>query len=149
MSTQAIIAVGVDDTTSSRRALDWAAREAVTAWSGDPTQGTALAAVDQEVLQGLAEDTQARAIRDVLGGLARQPTVSRRLVRGTPAEALVAASRNAELVVVGTHGRGPVSSFLLGSVSLSVIKHATCPVVVMPPLREPPTDHGEPVESSP
>jgi nucleotide-binding universal stress UspA family protein len=146
MPETSIIAVGVDETDSSRRALRWAAREAVrrgstlhvvTAWSWDAVEGAPLAAVDPESMMTLSEETQTEAIRRVLGELDERPTVTREVVQGTAADALVAASQRADLVVVGTHGRGPVRSFLLGSVSLSVIKQAACPVVVMPPVHEP------------
>jgi nucleotide-binding universal stress UspA family protein len=137
-----IIAVGVDETASSRRALAWAAREAarrgctlevVTAWSWDAVEGAPLAALDPEAMLALAEETQTEAIDEVLGRLEERPTLTREIVQGTAADALVAASQHADLVVVGTHGRGPVRSLLLGSVSMSVIKNAACPVVVMPP----------------
>jgi nucleotide-binding universal stress UspA family protein len=149
-----IVVVGVDDTESSRRALDWAAHEAlrrgatlqvVTAWTWDAAEGAPLAAVDPPTLMEIAEATQTRAVDEVVGAMAVAPTVAREVVRATAAEALVEASRHADLVVVGTHGRGPVRSALLGSVSQSVIKHAACPVVVMPPIHQHP-DREEAVE---
>lgn len=138
-----IVVVGVDDTESSRRALEWAACEAVrrgatlqvvTAWTWDAAEGAPLAAVDPGTLEEIAEQTQIRAVEEVVGAMDVPPVVAREVVRSTAADALVEASRHADLVVVGTHGRGPVRSVLLGSVSQSVIKHAECPVVVMPPL---------------
>jgi nucleotide-binding universal stress UspA family protein len=145
MFEQSIIAVGVDSTESSRRALAWAAHEAVrrgctlhviTAWNWEATESAPLAAVDPQILIETAERIQDEAVAEVLGTLPVPPPTTRQIVQGTPTEALIDASHHADLVVVGTHGRGPVRSFLLGSVSLSVIKHAACPVVVMPPVRE-------------
>lgn len=148
---EAVIAVGVDDTESSHRALEWAAREAVrrgatlqvlTAWAWDAVEGAPLATVDPEAMLLRAGETQRAALDEVLPRLAEQPTISCEVVQCTAAEALIEASRRADLVVVGTHGRGPVRTFLLGSVSQSVIRHAACPVVVLPPLHEPVASHG-------
>ncbi|HEY7049683.1 MAG TPA: universal stress protein [Jatrophihabitantaceae bacterium] len=49
-----------------------------------------------------------------------------------PAEALLDASRDADLLVVGSRGRGGFSELMLGSVSHAVVMHAVCPVVVVP-----------------
>lgn len=152
MTDKSIIVVGVDETASSRRALAWAAREAVrrgatlqviTAWTWDAVEGAPLAAVDPQAMMEVAEQTQNEALAAVLNGLETKPVVAREIVQSTASEALVEASRRADLVVVGTHGRGPVRSFLLGSVSQSVIRHAQCPVVVMPPVHEIKLDASE------
>ncbi len=149
--TRSIIVVGVDDTDSSRRALAWAATEAlrrgatlrvITAWTWDAVEGAPLAAVDPQTMMDVAERIQEDAVQAVLERLPECPAVERDVVQSTAADALVEASRDADLVVVGTHGRGPVRSFLLGSVSQSVIKHAACPVVVMPPLHETQHERG-------
>jgi len=52
--------------------------------------------------------------------------------RGSAAEHLVAASKSADLVVVGSRGRGGFVGLLLGSVAQQVASHAACPVVVVP-----------------
>jgi len=137
-----IIAVGVDGTQSSRQALAWAAAEAlrrgaavqvVTAWRREVVDGAPLAAVDPAALLAVADRVQRDAIAEVIGPMSAKPPVTRQVVQLSPVEALVAASQRATLVVVGTHGRGPVRSLLLGSVSLAVITQAACPVVVIPP----------------
>jgi len=52
---------------------------------------------------------------------------------GEPGEAIVAAAdaENADLIIVGSHGRSGVSRFLIGSVSDFVVRHAHCPVMVI------------------
>jgi nucleotide-binding universal stress UspA family protein len=59
----------------------------------------------------------------------------RRVVAGHPAEGLadLADDEQAQLIVVGSRGRGPLRSALLGSVSTSLIGLARCPVLVVPP----------------
>lgn len=54
---------------------------------------------------------------------------------GDPGEQIVSAAEaeHADLVVVGSHGRGAVGRFFIGSVSEYVVRHAHCPVVVVRP----------------
>lgn len=54
-----------------------------------------------------------------------------RVVRDHPVRALVEAAGGARLLVVGSHGRGPMSGALLGSVSHGALHHATGPVAVV------------------
>ena len=51
---------------------------------------------------------------------------------GHPVEVLKNASAQADLLVVGSRGRGELSGLLLGSVSHSLLQHAVCPLVVTP-----------------
>ena len=56
--------------------------------------------------------------------------ITGRLVQGSPASALVEASRDAELVAVGSRGHGGFTGMMLGSVSTQTVHHAHCPVLV-------------------
>lgn len=60
------------------------------------------------------------------------PTIhcEHRLVRGDPASEIVrmAEAENADLIVMGTHGRTGLRRLLMGSVAESVLRHAGCPV---------------------
>jgi nucleotide-binding universal stress UspA family protein len=56
--------------------------------------------------------------------------VERRVVEGAPGAVLVAESRDADLLVVGSRGHGGFAQLLLGSVSQQCAHHAECPVVI-------------------
>lgn len=81
-----------------------------------------------------AEATQVLA-EAVAGRRDRYPDlkVDLRVVRGHPGHALITASAGAQLVVVGTRGRGGLAGLLLGSVSHAVLHHAGCPVMLVRP----------------
>ncbi len=57
---------------------------------------------------------------------------------GDPGESIVSAAEaeNVDLIVVGTHGRGPIGRLLLGSVSEHVVRSAPCPVLVIRPASD-------------
>ncbi len=140
--TAARVVVGYDGSERAATAVRWAAREAQRA-------GLPLAVVHvvdfTGLVLGLSTDDEtewsdvaferARALADEGADLARHaaPDVPVRAVvgSGSAAEVLVEASRAAELVVVGTRGRGDLAALCLGSVSTVVMTHAECPAVVV------------------
>jgi nucleotide-binding universal stress UspA family protein len=58
-------------------------------------------------------------------------TVVRRVLAGTPRAALLAAAADAQMLVVGSRGRGGLEGMRLGSVAQAVLHHAPCPVAVV------------------
>jgi nucleotide-binding universal stress UspA family protein len=62
-------------------------------------------------------------------------SVQRVVTRDRPAHTLLDHAKTAQLVVVGSRGRGGFRGLLLGSTSQALIYHATCPVAVVPPPR--------------
>lgn len=133
------VVVGIDGSPGSRGALRWAAEEAqlrqaelvvVHAWDMPytgvyPYVGDAY---DVVVFQRAADETIDQALTDA--GVPDDVQVTRSLVSGPPAKAIVDAAADADLVVVGARGLGGFAGMLLGSVSHHVANHATCPVVV-------------------
>ncbi|WP_025620575.1 universal stress protein [Salinispora cortesiana] len=75
-------------------------------------------------------DTAVAAARGSHPGLA---VTARQLQAEKPDQALIEASRDAALIVVGSRGRGGFTGMLLGSVSQSLVQHAHCPVLVAHP----------------
>ena len=59
--------------------------------------------------------------------------VQRIVARDRPAHRLLEQARGAQLVVVGSRGRGSLSGLFLGSVSHALLHHAPCPVVIVRP----------------
>lgn len=92
--------------------------------SGAPASGTR--AGDTRAIERVVEAASASLRKDEL---ASDATV----VYGRPASVIVERARElrADLVVVGSRGRGPFASLLLGSVSAEVVDHAPCPVLVV------------------
>ena len=80
-----------------------------------------------------AEEAVAKAAAQL--GEPQPVPVTVRTVTGFPAQELIEASRDADLLVVGSRGRGGFARLVLGSVSDQVMHHAHCPVVVVPAPR--------------
>jgi nucleotide-binding universal stress UspA family protein len=140
------IVVGVDGSTGSHKALEWAAREAgahhaplivltvnpvaISQWTGTPISYPA-ADQPQEAEAQQAAQVAATKVTSELGD-GQPASVSVRAVSGSVAQELLNASHDADLLVVGSRGGGGFASLRLGSVSTQVVWHASCPVVVVP-----------------
>ena len=138
------IVVGVDGSDGARAALRWAIREAalravpvhaVWAWTypvpiGFPyAEMQTMATVD---FQQRAEASLAVEIDKAQAEEGLTVEVKGHAVLAQPAEALLRASEDAALLVVGTRGRGGFAGVLLGSVSRQCAEHASCPIVIVP-----------------
>jgi nucleotide-binding universal stress UspA family protein len=147
------ILVGVDGSDHSRRALSWAMREAaahqvpltvMAVHAGPPRPATQVYWNVPTLPEGSPDPELARtAVRKWVDTVADEdaltvPEVIVDVRTGDPAEELVSASRDADLLVVGSRGSGVWAQILLGSVSSKVVHHATCPVVVVPGNRQAP-----------
>ena len=134
-----VVVAGVDGSPSSRRALDWALRQAeatgmkivaVLAWRAPTGYGTGAL-----VASGVEWAEEARiALESIVGPASAawpQVPVEQRVLEGHPAEILLNQAEGADLLVVGSRGHGGFAGALLGSVSNHCVHHATCPVVVI------------------
>jgi nucleotide-binding universal stress UspA family protein len=153
------IVVGVDGSPASDAALRWALDEArlrkmpvhaVHAFEVSlPPIGAVPVGAPATALAGLASEQKERQ-RNMAGDAARavvQSALEREqaaasgvdvrvtAVEGEPGRVLVELTKQADLLVLGSHGHGAVHDFLLGSVSHACSRHASCPVVVMPATR--------------
>ena len=137
------IVVGIDGSDASKAALRWAVEDArargaevvalhayevpVAAPDAAPTSPVDLPALVADTHAG-AQQLAAEIVDEVVGN-AVSVDVAPIAVEDPPAKALIDASRDADLLVVGSHGHG-LSGRFLGSVSLECVQHASCPVVV-------------------
>jgi nucleotide-binding universal stress UspA family protein len=148
------IVVGVDGSEGSRIAMRWAAEEArlrdarlqvVYVFEHSPSwqmygYSAEIAAIpvsampDDEHSRELAQSLVDQLVRD-LGDVGVEVEAVAHEDR-RPAHALVERSRDADMLVVGSRGRGGFAGLVLGSVSQQCVQHARCPVVVMPGLDE-------------
>jgi nucleotide-binding universal stress UspA family protein len=134
------VIVGVDGSPPSVRALSWACRlgetcgdsvRAVCAWSLGASGEDWM--VQPEVSaegQRLAEQVLRESVDRVRSDYPAVK-VETAVVEGPPARVLVDMSADADLLVVGSRGRGGFSGLLLGSVSQQCVHHAHCPVTVV------------------
>ena len=138
------ITVGIDGSDHSIRALEWAVNEAAvrnapltvltvhvvpqSGWTGSAI----IVPQDPEDLEKerLAVEEMALKVTRQLGE-ARPASVAVHAVIGFPAQGLIEASRDADLMVVGSRGAGGFVKLVAGSVSDQVVHHAHCPVVVV------------------
>lgn len=90
-----------------------------------------------------AQATLSALVDEALAEVAEPPPVSYNVTPGDPAVVLVNGSRNADLVVLGSHGMSKLSNPALGSVSTACIRMGSCPVLVIQAGKPEPPDDEE------
>ncbi|WP_432971401.1 universal stress protein [Dactylosporangium sp. CA-233914] len=136
------VVIGIDGSHDAERALRFAFEQA-------SSRGTGLTAVlayhwpksngPGDMLPvafdpgALREDERRTLAEATCGWIEKYPDVDFRstVVKGRPAAVLIALSAGAELLVVGSRGRGGFAGLMLGSVSQAAIHHAACPVAIV------------------
>lgn len=144
--TDGMVVVGVDGSPANDPAVGFAFEEAdrrgapllaLHAWKTPVSTGPG----DMLPLAYDPDDVRAdesRVLAEALAGWQEQfpgVVVQRGLPLGGSRKALIEASDSAQLVVVGSRGRGGFTGLLLGSVSHAVLHHAACPVALVPSVR--------------
>jgi nucleotide-binding universal stress UspA family protein len=139
------ILVGVDGSEHASQALEWAMKMAAALhlpltvltvhevaashWTGNP-----IIYPEDRTAQEPARQAAEKAVAEAAGrlGSSSPDSVTVLSVSGNAARELIEASRQVDLVVVGSRGGGGFASLMMGSTSSQVVHHAYCPVVVMP-----------------
>ena len=138
------IVVAADGSSASDAAICWAARDAamrcipltvvhavvtpMATWPPIPYPDSLAIGLEDE-----GRKIVAHAVKTAEESMPvdRKVAITSQLVYSTPALTVIKMSEDAELVVVGSSGRGLLARGLLGSVSSSVVRHAECPVAVI------------------
>jgi nucleotide-binding universal stress UspA family protein len=136
------VVVGLDASERSVAALSYAYAQASSRqvgltvvhswWSGEP--GGFLGGATWDGDWTTVPDQETAMVGELLAGWHEQypdVEVRRRLVRGHPVGTLVEESRGAEMLVIGSRGRGGFTGLLLGSVSRRLLHGASCPVALV------------------
>lgn len=135
------IVVGIDDSPAATDALRWALEEArlrgatlevVHTWTFP--LATELPGGEVSRLVADLERAASEVLDEVVDGIVGvDPGVKvvRRAIEGPPAQILIEAAVGADLLVVGSRGRGGFAALLLGSVAQQCVHHSPCPVVVV------------------
>ena len=141
------ILVGVDGSGHSRRALSWAMREAahhhvpLTVMTVRPAPVRPATQIYWNIPdlpdKSFDPETARTALQQMVDEVAKDlgeapPEVIVSVTTGDPAEELINASYDADMLVVGSRGNGVFAKLLIGSVSSKVTHHAAIPVVVIP-----------------
>lgn len=135
------VVVGIDGSPTSEAALEFAFEAAdlrrvslvaVHTWTDYQAESTIGAVLEGEAIDG----DERRLLAERLAGWSEKypdVPVERLVTRYRPAATLIEQSGHAQLVVVGSRGRGGFAGLMLGSVSHALLHHAACPVAIVRP----------------
>ncbi len=139
------IIVGVDGSGHSQRALAWAMHEAairhvaltvLTVHEAVRGYYSCMATYPDDPARTQDARVAARAGMDKMLAWLDGPhpeSVTVKAVHGFPAEELINAGKDADMIVLGSRGAGGFTRLMMGSVAGQVAQHALCPVLIVPP----------------
>ncbi|WP_168581746.1 universal stress protein [Gephyromycinifex aptenodytis] len=140
------VVVGVDGSRDSVRAARFAFEAAapdgkitvIHAWWLEVIDGVVVTTPESPEWAAVTERHRARAEKAIAGLREQYPhvEVEVRIERAAATEALLSAAENADLLVVGSRGRGGFAGLLLGSVSQHMLVQSPCPVAVVARIEE-------------
>lgn len=142
------VLVGIDMSGHSRAALQIAAEEArlraaqlhlIHAVHWDSVGTELITPTEQQLIDWGRRLEATELAATGVTGVTLHPVI----VHGHPADVLVHHSADADLLVLGSHGRNPLSGLLLGSVSDHCAQHAHCPVMIVRPAGRTEHDHHQ------
>jgi nucleotide-binding universal stress UspA family protein len=144
------VVVGIDGSQAAIAAAEWAADEAVS--RGVPLRlihvipdhvepGTSASA-DNERLELEYGESALRSASASVAAMAQPVKVETVIMRGSPVGTLIAESRHADMVCVGSVGIGRFARGLLGSTAAELAESARCPVTIIRRKRSPEPDSG-------
>lgn len=138
------IVVGFDGSKNAEAALSWSMRRAViehlpltvltinelavSPWTGTPSVVTEDEVMIKKARQA-AQDAVARCGEDVAEPLSVTVTA----INGMVGDELVAASRGADMLVIGSRGEREFPALRVSEIAVKVAHYAACPVVIIPP----------------
>ncbi|MEI8412827.1 MULTISPECIES: universal stress protein [unclassified Kribbella] len=143
-----VIVCGIDGSAAGQRAVEWAADEAerrgsrlrvVTVWSWDGLESGSSISSPAEARRRAGE-IQSDSLNSLVAR-SLELAIERQVLEGRPSEQICEAALDADLIVLGSHGHGGFHDALVGSTSLHVIRHAPCPVVLLPDPRRAEREH--------
>ena len=138
------IIVGVDGSGHSQRALVRAIKEAaahqapltvitvhqaIMGFGGGPVFYPEDLTETERVREAAQAETD-KALAEA--GEPRPESVTVKAIHGFPPEVLIEASRDADMIVLGSRGVGGFGHLMMGSVTSQVAHHASCPILIVP-----------------
>jgi nucleotide-binding universal stress UspA family protein len=138
------IVVGYDGSENAKYALSWAMQRAVTEQlpltvltvnevAINPYTGQPSTVPEDPIMLDKARQAAEDATAKVTWDLRITPTVKVNAVTGLVGDELIAASRDADMLVIGSQGQREFPALRVSEVATKVAHYSSCPIVIVPP----------------